>query len=209
MTQRHISGLQICEAHSYLVQFVQEYENIYYQCRMDHLHFCRPWLHTILHVGPEVSRIGPGAYISQYTMERAIGDLGKQIRQPSNPYRNLCQIALQRCQTNALQSMYPELDTTANIPLPMYSHNNGDGYLFLIPRQKRPTMLQGFEKQAIEAEFQISVLRKWGRLRLPNRQVARSLFLEGRRMSPNTRITRNLKVSILFSFIDFKVTMEK
>ncbi|EDR01214.1 uncharacterized protein LACBIDRAFT_312312 [Laccaria bicolor S238N-H82] len=72
LTQQHITGPQVCEAQSDIVQFVQEYEHLYYQCRMDRLHFCRPWLHTILHIGPEVIHIGPGSYISQYTMERVI-----------------------------------------------------------------------------------------------------------------------------------------
>ena len=208
LTQRHITGPQVREAQSYLVQFVQEYENLYYQRRMDRLHFCRPWLHTILHIGPEVIRIGPGAYISQYTMERAIGDLGQQIRQPSNPYANLCQNALLLCQANALKSMFPELDNNANIPLPKYSHDNNDGYIFLTPREKRPTKLHGLERRAIEAKLQISTIRRWGRLRLPNGQVARSLFCEGRKVAENTRVTRNLKVSILY-FQSIKLTMFK
>ncbi|KIJ97243.1 hypothetical protein K443DRAFT_133885 [Laccaria amethystina LaAM-08-1] len=37
--QRRITGKQAQEAHSYLVQFVEEYEHIYYQRRMDWLHF--------------------------------------------------------------------------------------------------------------------------------------------------------------------------
>jgi hypothetical protein len=40
--QRRITGKQVQEAHSYLVQFVEEYEHLYYQRRMDRLHFARP-----------------------------------------------------------------------------------------------------------------------------------------------------------------------
>lgn len=134
-------------------------------------------------------------------MERQIGDLGQQIRQPSNPFSNLCQVALRRSQINALKSMCPELDNTSNIPLPAYSHDNGDGYIFLVPRQKKPMKLQGAERQIVEAEFQRSVISKWGRLRLQNGQVARSVFSEGRWMSPNTRVARNLKVNTNISFI--------
>ncbi|KAF8156023.1 hypothetical protein B0H34DRAFT_659651 [Crassisporium funariophilum] len=194
--QRRITGSQMREAHSYLVQFVKEYENLYYQRRMDRLHFCRPCLHTLIHTCPEISRVGPGTYLTQYTMERQIGDLGQQVRQPSNPFANLCQVALRRSQINALKSMCPKLDTTSNVPLPAYSHDNGDGYIFLVPRQKRPMKLQGPEMVIMEAEFERSIIRKWGRLCLPNGQVARSIFSEGRRLSPNTRITRNLKLSL-------------
>ena len=40
ITQRRISSSQVREAHFYLTQFVEEYEHLYYQRRMDWLHFC-------------------------------------------------------------------------------------------------------------------------------------------------------------------------
>jgi hypothetical protein len=45
-------------------------------------------LHTLLHAAPETTRVGPGTYLTQFTMERAIGDLGGDIQQPSNIYGN-------------------------------------------------------------------------------------------------------------------------
>jgi hypothetical protein len=192
--QRRITKSQLREAHSYLVQFVEEYEHIYYQRRMDRLHFCRPSLHTLLHTSSEAFRIGPGAYDTQFTMERSIGDLGQEIRQPSNPFANLCQIALRRSQLNALKAMCPELDDT-DTTLPKYSHDNEDGYILLTPRQQRPGKLFGEEKAAVEGDFGVSVLRKWGRIHLPNGQIARSMFAEKKRKSSHIRITRNVKVS--------------
>ena len=172
---------------------------------MDRLHFCRPSLHTLLHTSPEAFRIGPGAYHTQFTMERTIGDLGQEIRQPSNPFGNLCQIALRRSQLNALKAMCPELDDT-DISLPKYSQDNGDGYIFLTPRQQRPGNLLGIEKAVVEEELGVSVLRKWGRVRLPNGQIARSMFSETRRMSPHIRITRNVKVSLINNSIKLILT---
>jgi hypothetical protein len=55
-----MTGHQIREAHSYLTQFVEEFEHLYYQSRVDRLHFCRPSLHTLLHTAAESSRTGPG-----------------------------------------------------------------------------------------------------------------------------------------------------
>lgn len=43
-------------------------------------------------------------------MKRIIGDLGSQIRQPSNPFANLAQRAVRRCQVNAVKHMLPELN---------------------------------------------------------------------------------------------------
>ena len=128
--QRRITGKQTQEAHSYLVQFVEEYEHLYYQRRMDRLHFARPCLHTLLHTAPEVLRVGNGSLTDQYTMERAIGELGKGIRQPSNPYGNLCQLSLRRAQANALKAACPQLND--DLPhLPRYSEDLGAGYVLL------------------------------------------------------------------------------
>jgi len=88
--QWEISQCQLCDAHSFLTQFVEKYENIYYQHRPDRIHYCRPALHTLLHASPEVFHIGPGACSSQFTLECTIGNLGEEIRQPSNLFGNLC-----------------------------------------------------------------------------------------------------------------------
>ena len=118
LMQRRITGSQLQEAHLQLVQFVEEFENLYYQRRVDRIHFCRPCIHTLLHAAPEVMRVGPGAYTTQFTMERTIGNLGQEIRQPSNPFANLARRALQRSQVNALKSIYPELDLKSKYQLP-------------------------------------------------------------------------------------------
>lgn len=92
--QRSISGQQARDAHSYLIQFVEEYENIYYQRRADRIHFNRPCFHMVVHAPHEILRVGNAIHTDQFTMERAIGELGQNIRQPSNPYGALTQLAL-------------------------------------------------------------------------------------------------------------------
>ncbi len=191
--QRSINGHQIREAHSHLTQFVEEFEHLYYQRRVDRLHFCRPCLHTLLHTAPECTRAGPGAYVNQFPMERAIGDLGKDIRQPSNIFGNLCQIAVRRSQINALQSIYPELDPKLSSTLPQHSHGCGNNLALLRPRDRYTIKLAGQQLTVFYAKFNISRVHRWGRLMLPNGQVARSVFSEkGRRI--NTRNSRNVKV---------------
>lgn len=197
LMQRSINAAQVREAHSFLIQFVEEFEHLYYQRRPDRLHFCRPWLHTLLHTAPEILRVGPGCYGSQHTMERAIGDLGKDIRQPSNPFANLSQIALRRSQINALLNSCPELDVNAEtIPT---GNNVGNGYFLLTPRERYASSLGGgIHWDAVNAQFpHMMGVRRWGRLNLPNGQIARSLYSETQRegKAENTRITRNVKVS--------------
>ena len=194
ITQRSITGHQIREAHFYLTQFVEEFEHIYYQRRVDRLHFCRPSLHTLLHTAAECARTGPGTYVSQFRMERAIGDFGRDIRQPSNVFGNLSQIAVQRAQLNALKTMCPDLDPDSQSTLPKYSHDCGSSFILLRPRDRRRTKLSGQQLDVIEDALDISKIRRWGRLRLPNGQVARSVFSEKNRKG-NIRNTRNVKVS--------------
>ena len=128
--QRTIKCSQLQEAHKYLKLFCMEYEEIYVQQRSDHLHMVHPSVHGILHMPSETVRVGPTPLSSTWTMERLIGDLGSEIRQPSNPYQNLSQHGLRRCQINALIALFPFLDCTPP-SLPRYSLDIGDGYVLL------------------------------------------------------------------------------
>ncbi|KAF9034266.1 hypothetical protein BJ165DRAFT_1417414 [Panaeolus papilionaceus] len=183
--QRTISTEDLLRAHSLFVQFVEEYENLYYQRRPDRLHMCRPCLHTLLHVAFEVFRKGPGALDSQFTLERTIGDLGSDIRQPSNPFGNLI---------NALYAIVPELDTFQQKP-PKGSMDIGGGYLYLRPRDKNWAKLQPAEENLVFARFHTKNVRRWGCILLPTGQVARSMYAENNKKSrPNLHIARNVKI---------------
>ena len=131
-------------------------------------------------------------------MECVIGEFGKAIRQPSNPYGNLTQFAVRRGQINALKSICPELDSDLTQCLPQFSHDLGNGYILMRPREK---MAQGFsdaEANAIKEVCEKEKHQKWGHLQLPNGQIARSLYSENRRMAENTRNSRNVKVFYYF-----------
>jgi hypothetical protein len=81
--QRSITKAQLLEAHGLLFQFVLEFEELYYQRKAYRLHFCRQSIHALLHLVPEIIRLGPGIYYTQWAMERTIGNLGEEIKQPS------------------------------------------------------------------------------------------------------------------------------
>ncbi|KAJ3851484.1 hypothetical protein EV368DRAFT_43071 [Lentinula lateritia] len=135
MLQRSITGREAQEARVQLIQFVEKYEAMYYQRRIDCMHFCHPCVHTLVHLPSEMIRIGPGAVSSQYTLEQLIGDLGQSIRQPSNPFSNLAQQALTQCRINVLKNMCPELDPKSIPHQPKGSLDMGDSYLLLHPRK--------------------------------------------------------------------------
>ncbi|KAJ3791857.1 hypothetical protein GGU11DRAFT_819152 [Lentinula aff. detonsa] len=162
--------------HASLIQFVEDFETLYYQRFIERMHFCCPCIHYCIHAVPETYRMGPLGLISQFTMERTIGNLGEEVRQPSNPFRNLSERCKRRACVNALLAMCPELDYTVSTHA-RYSVDTGHGYILLHPRDK-------------------GKIRRYGRLQLPNGQIARSLWSETRQAnsSHTTRITRNVLV---------------
>ena len=59
-----------------------------------------------------------------------IGNLGQEIKQPSNPYANLANCSLQRSRLSALHVIIPDLQPD-NLGLPRGAADLGDGYVLL------------------------------------------------------------------------------
>ncbi|KAF9495305.1 hypothetical protein BDN71DRAFT_1482744 [Pleurotus eryngii] len=171
--QRSITGQQLCEAHLSLVQFVEEYELHYYQHRVDRMHFCCPCIHTLLHTAPEVACVGPGAYSSQFTVERTIGDLGQEIKQPSNPFLNLSQQGIHHSQVNALK--------TIQNPIPHGAIILGNGFIFLRPCDRISCTLHGPVGNALLDSFGVA-------------KIAQTAWKEKQKASCDVHIFRMVKV---------------
>ncbi len=210
-TRNHIRADDLQLAGNLLKSFVEEFETSYYQRRVGRLHFCRQSIHALLHLAPEVTRIGPPICSSQWTMERTIGNLGEEIRQPSNPYANLSQRGLLRCQVNALMAMMPDLGPPPP-SLPRGAVDLGQGYVLLRAQDRydrlmrpqeagaflhylRKTAAEG-SSEALDCNWCPKVTR-WARLRLPNGQVARSRWKESLKPLGKLRTARNVKVGHL------------
>ncbi|KAG6807256.1 hypothetical protein H0H92_008224, partial [Tricholoma furcatifolium] len=103
LNQHKISIEQLQEASAAFSRFALGFEHLYYQRQTQRIHFVRQSIHAIWHLAYEVTRLGPPICCSQWTMERTIGNLVRELRQPSNPYANLAQRSLLRCQINALK----------------------------------------------------------------------------------------------------------
>lgn len=212
--QEEASHADVIKAKTLFTASTVDFENIYYGRDPDRLHVVRPCVHAIWHAPDEIVTRGSLICCTQLTMERFIGDLGGQIRQPSNPYANLSQRAVRRCRDNALRAMLPgiggrSIDDTP--PLPRGAFDLGDNYALLCARDTKLTLLKmgsgealafyaylaGLDLEAMAeytpANFSIMV-RKWSRLRLPVEQVARSAWKECRTPLANIRIARCVKV---------------
>lgn len=204
LLQEEISLPELKEAELMIAQFSDEFEMLYVQRRVDRLHFVRACIHTLSHMAPETVRLGPCLIYSQWALERTIGNLGEEIRLHSNAFANLAQRGLRRSQVNALKSMLPDLDTT-DIILPRGALDIGDGYIMLTATEATPSSVRQCEAIALQ-EYLAAVglaidtanfykVNRWARIRLPNRQVARSLWKEAKIPAERVQAARNVKVS--------------
>lgn len=199
--QRDITQAELVEAHRLLCEFVEEFEQLYYQRDVTRLNFCRQSIHALLHTCPEIIRIGPGGYRSQWTLERTIGNLGEEIKQHSDPYANLAERAKRRCRVNTLKVMVPQLDPEP--PLPQGAEELGGGYVLLRARDEFHQQIHGpygdaicefLEEQTGEKcnDGWVPRVARWARLRLPTGQIVRSVWKESK--TDDIRMARNVKV---------------
>jgi hypothetical protein len=192
-----------------IVEFHSQFEDIYYDRRQDRIHFMRQSLHTLLHTTYKIVRVGPLGLVAQWTIERIIGDLKRQLRNPSEIYAGYTIRGLRQAQLNTLYSLFPQLDPSAPPPVDnALTHVLGDGYVLRHPRLTRgkwetptPNEMQSIE-QFIEHNYAEdhrniivpSTVAPWGRLQLPTGQVARSLWRERKLKAETLRCSRNVKV---------------
>ena len=199
--QHRISRQQLLLTHKPLLEWVLKFELLYYQRKIEHLHFVRQCVHSLTHLGPETARTGPPSLSAQWTMEQIIGILGSLIKQPSNPFANLTEQAKKIAEVNAMVAIWPELDPAKGDP--HGSIDIGHGYILLGPKDEQPYGLSDGEKMAL-AQFYSGFptpgsipprsIYRWGRLQIPTEQTARSYWKEVVRSSKTARTDRNLKV---------------
>ncbi|EIW75291.1 hypothetical protein CONPUDRAFT_65982 [Coniophora puteana RWD-64-598 SS2] len=201
LQQHSITFTQVQTARDHLNKFADGFEKIYVQKRADRIHFVRPWIHAVTHMAADTTRKGPPLTSSQWTMERMVGDLGREIRSHSHPYANLSRRALLRCQVNALKALYPDL-VPANAPLPRASVAFGeyvllprkDRYLYTPNSSESAAVVTALRAHGIEVQGQPRIQRR-ARLRLPNGQIARSYWKENA-MTGSVRCSRNVSIQL-------------
>jgi hypothetical protein len=195
--QRSITMDELKWVQQLLDEFYVEYEVLY----------VRPCIHAFVHLGLEIPRLGPPTLYSAWTIERTIGNLGEEIKQPSNPYKNLSQWALQHCQVNALAAICPALTQTSH-----NAHGSldlGNGYIILRARDQSARYYDGIigdviSNYVMDAEHTIgndvdhtwcAHIIFWARLCLPNGQIACSAWKEKAKPIEKLRTSHCVKVS--------------
>ncbi|KAH7917282.1 hypothetical protein BV22DRAFT_1135537 [Leucogyrophana mollusca] len=213
ISQHSITRSELLAAHRLFVEWIHGFEELYYQRRIERIHFVRQSIHAPGHYGREVETKGPLICSSQWTMERTIGNLTEELRQHSNPFANLAERAIRRARINALKVMIPSLDSKSDVAIaPRWSLSIGNGY-YLLPQHQRSrqeasrsetwAIRQYLDRHAPNSPDYQHISRhtglfkpcRWARLLLPNGQKCRSLFC-GRERRPNARKARNVQVTI-------------
>jgi hypothetical protein len=193
-----------------IIEFHNQFEDLYYDRKQERIHFMRQSLHTLLHVTHEIVRVGPLGLVAQWTIERTIGDLKRQLRNPSEIYAEYAIKGLRQAQLNTLYSLFPQLDPSVPSPADnTLTQVLGDGYVLRHPRLTRgkwmapsPEEIQSI-KQFVEHNYAEDprdivapeTVAPWGRLQLPNSQIARSLWREHKLRTETLRCSRNVKVT--------------
>ncbi|EGO03135.1 hypothetical protein SERLA73DRAFT_48218 [Serpula lacrymans var. lacrymans S7.3] len=184
MCQHQISTQALVDAHSLLCQWEREFEDLYYQYWEDHIHFVRPCVHQVNHLVTKTQQKGPPICYAQWTMERTIGNLGQETRQPSNPYANLAQKGVRRCRVNSLLAAMPELGVPPK-GLPDGAVELGDGYVLLRKRDRY------FSRSLLNTPKPFSCAR----LKLRNGQIARNVWRESLKSVDKLQVSQNVSFS--------------
>ncbi|KNZ73550.1 hypothetical protein J132_01358, partial [Termitomyces sp. J132] len=125
------STTQLVAAHTYLIEYIAEFESLYIQHRADRIHFVWPIIHTLTHLPTKILCIGPGIVSSQWKMKQKMGSLTGEIKQDSNPYANLSCCAMEHAEVVCLKAMFPELDSLCGNQIDLFrgTKDVGDGYV--------------------------------------------------------------------------------
>ena len=213
LQRHHISCEELVWGHQILMEFVCEFEDLYYQRKASRIHFVRQSIHMLTHMAPETIHAGPLSCYAQWTLETAIGNLGREIRQDRDIYTNLTQRAVLRAQLNSVRARFPQVQLEFGDPLSLFVSGNArtfdgyDGYVLLPRREVHPTLLEEDELEALTDYWRLqgwpmqdswpNAVCRWAKLQLPNGQKARSIWFEST-VTTSVRQASCVEVGIVF-----------
>jgi len=202
--QRSVSITSLEKADFALREYVIQFEELYYQRKINRLQFVRQCLHSLIHLADETLRCGPLSGCAQWCMENAVGSFGREVRSHSNAFANIANRGVLRAQINAIKARIPDLEPEPTLPRGSFPF--GDGYALLRATDSMRRPVTAPEADAIHASGilddsnqpagPVSVLR-WARLLLPNGQVSRCAWKEKSGGEKNVRCSRNVKVLLI------------
>src|SRR5437667_6003099 len=129
---------QINSIKTLLIEFVSEYEKLYYQYDDLRISACLPTFHLLLHLHESISDCGPAWVFWQFPCERMCGMLKPMVKNRSKANRNLSLRILYQEQFNHLPfatRSWQLQQQRQNLTSPNYTKDiDGHTYSFLHPR---------------------------------------------------------------------------
>ncbi|PIL29487.1 hypothetical protein GSI_08429 [Ganoderma sinense ZZ0214-1] len=108
--QYEIPVATIDEIRQGFIQWVKDYEEIYYQKDPQRLAMCPLTVHALLHIADSIEMVGPVWAYWAFAMERYCGSLQPAIRSRRYPYASLNRHVVDRARLAQLKLMYPGLE---------------------------------------------------------------------------------------------------
>jgi hypothetical protein len=114
-----------------LIEFVSEYEQMYYQYNIQRVSACLSTFHLLLHLADSLTDCGPAWVFWQFPCERLCGMLKPMVKNRGMPNRNLALAILYREQFNHLPFATVSYQPSSSSPnLPYTATINGHEYSF-------------------------------------------------------------------------------
>ncbi|TEB35323.1 hypothetical protein FA13DRAFT_1910292 [Coprinellus micaceus] len=195
LTQRSISREELQSAHKALINFVIGFETIYVQREGSRIHFICQCIHNLIHPSPETVRTGPQSLLSQWVMERTIGNLA---------------------QVNTIIAL---LDLDPTPPPPRGSTQYGKGLYLLHPTgpvtKMKKAEAEAFLEYALQQDPTFNIpddgvtFAKKGCLRLPNQQIGRTAWKEKAKLADAAlRVSQMVKIVEEYSDEEGNITKD-
>ncbi|KAJ6470693.1 hypothetical protein DFH09DRAFT_482565 [Mycena vulgaris] len=104
--QFEISTTDIDTIETGMAEWVQEFEKLYYQYKLDRLPVCTLPIHGLLHIAPSIRIVGPSWCYWAYPMERFCGSLLPAIKSRRHPWASIDRRILELTQLFQLKAVY-------------------------------------------------------------------------------------------------------
>ncbi|KAI0645014.1 hypothetical protein C8Q79DRAFT_911885 [Trametes meyenii] len=185
------------------VDWVTEYERIYYQLNPERLSACLLTIHALLHIADSIIAAGPVWASWAFPMERFCGSLQPAIRSRRYPYASLNRYVLDRARLSHIKQIYDLGDALRLGPTKLHGFYQGiciPGYrtcALLPPHPPPPTfgsLQAGLQNKIIGAfitrfsstasstrnALKNAVFEEWGRIKImPDGDTVRASMLTG------------------------------
>ncbi|EPS96540.1 hypothetical protein FOMPIDRAFT_1150831 [Fomitopsis schrenkii] len=104
--QFEITSAEILDVEAGFIDWVREYEQLYYQHKAEYLSMCPLTVHALLHVVPSMRATGPVWASWEFPMERFCGTLLPAVKSRRFPYASLSNYATELAQMKQISLIY-------------------------------------------------------------------------------------------------------